>query len=219
VLRGERAAPERFAINRLESVARYSWQDARMRRGEIGIAAIWVLMLTACGSSGSGAAQNGVAGSSASGAGGATSEGSAGTAGAAGTAGTAGAPAAPPHVVGACDQLGDVGTLQNITPAALDFAHWCSPGSAACSAPGAISTYGAHGLAADPNNAGTVYLGTAGLGFWKTTDCGATWLKIDTGAHQAEIDSGRNWTLVYDSDHKLLYSANLTAGLWRARVQ
>lgn len=124
-----------------------------------------------------------------------------------GRAGSAGAPVAPPHTVGACDKLGDVGVLQNITPQALHFENWCNPGSDACQAAGAISTYGAHGLAADPNNAGTLYLGTHGLGFWKTTDCGSTWAKIDTGAHQKEIDSGRNWTIVIDpTDSQVLYT-------------
>jgi hypothetical protein len=78
-------------------------------------------------------------------------------------------PAPPSHMVGACDKLGDAGVLENITPAALHFENWCNPGSDACKAPGAISTYGAHGLAADPNNAGSLYLGSHGLGFWKTT--------------------------------------------------
>ena len=62
-------------------------------------------------------------------------------------------------------------------------------------------------MASDPNTAGTVYLGTDALGFWKTKDCGATWLKIDTGAHQQEIDSGRNWTIVIDpSNSQILYT-------------
>jgi hypothetical protein len=34
-----------------------------------------------------------------------------------------------------------------------------------------------------------------------------------------ETMSNGGSTIVYDSDHKLLYSANLFAGLWRARVQ
>jgi hypothetical protein len=174
-----------------------------MRLSGTGIATVLVLVLTACGSSGGAGAQS--PGGAGSGAGGAPSGGSAGAG--AGAVGAAGAPAPPQHVVGACDKLGDAGTLENITPAALNFAHWCNPGSAACSAPGAISTYGAHGLAIDPNNAGTVYLGTHGLGFWKTTDCGATWVKIDTGAHQMEIDSGRNWTIVIDpSNSQVLYT-------------
>ena len=110
------------------------------------------------------------------------------------------------HKIGSCTTLPAAGTLENITPAALDFAKWCVRGGD-CSAPGSIETYGAHGLAIDPSDSGTLYLGTDTLGFWKTTDCGATWVKIDTGTHAKEIDSGRNWTIVIDkTDSKVIYT-------------
>ena len=103
----------------------------------------------------------------------------------------------PAHVVGACNQLGTPGKWENITAPDLHQERWCSRGATNCPA-NPISTYGAHALAVDPVHAGTVYLGTDTLGFWKTTDCGKSWVKINTGAGQAELDSGRNWTIVVD---------------------
>ncbi len=191
-----------------------------MRLIESGIATVLVLALTACGNgagatspalggvSGSGGMLISDGGSPAGSAGGSSSGGGiSGGSTSGGSSGSGGATVSPPHTVGACDKLGSPGVLENITPTALHFENWCNPGSDACKAPGAISTYGAHGLAADPNNAGTLYLGTDALGFWKTTDCGSTWVKIDTGAHQKEIDSGRNWTIVIDpTDSQVIYT-------------
>ena len=111
-----------------------------------------------------------------------------------------------PHMVGKCDNLAPAGTLENITPAALNIAKWCWPGAKECT-PDQIGTYGAHGLAIDPTDSGTLYLGTDRLGLWKTTDCGSNWVKIDTGTHQKELDSGRNWTIVIDPlDSKVIYT-------------
>ena len=112
----------------------------------------------------------------------------------------------PPHIVGKCDNVAPAGTLENITPAALDIATWCWPGAKECTAD-QIGTYGAHGLAIDPTDSGTLYLGTDRLGIWKTADCGSNWVKIDTGTHQKELDSGRNWTIVIDPlDSRVIYT-------------
>jgi len=124
----------------------------------------------------------------------------------------------PPHVVGACDQLGTPGKWENITPAALHLERWCSRGAMNCP-PNPISTYGAHALAVDPVHAGTVYLGTDGLGFWKSLNCGKDWVKINTGTGQQELDSGRNWTIVVDPmNTEILYTTPGYGmeGLWKS---
>jgi photosystem II stability/assembly factor-like uncharacterized protein len=167
------------------------------------------------GSAGAGASDGGSATGGSKSTGGSTSTGGSkstgGSTGAGGASATGGGPTdgaseAPPHVVGKCDNLGPAGTLENITPAALDIAKWCWPGSKDCTAD-QFGTYGAHGLAIDPTDSGTLYLGTDRLGMWKTTDCGANWVKIDTGTHQAELDSGRNWTIVVDPvDSQVVYT-------------
>jgi hypothetical protein len=139
----------------------------------------------------------------------ATGSGSSG-AGGAGGAGDAGGDAAMDgnvtHVVGACSSLPAPGTWENITPPQLDSSQWCVPGSMGCPN-GPTSTYGAHYFAIDPNNSGTIYLGTSSLGLWKTTDCGATWTHVNVGANGALLDQGRNWTIAIDpTNSQVLYT-------------
>jgi hypothetical protein len=111
----------------------------------------------------------------------------------------------PPHHVGDCSNLAAVGTWENATPAQLNSQNWCWPGSQGCS--GANSTYGAHFFALDPNNSGTVYLGTSAMGIWKSTDCGSTWTHINTGTAGPALDTGRNWSIVVDPmDSNTLYT-------------
>jgi hypothetical protein len=144
------------------------------------------------------------AGRAAGGSTGASSGGAAGTAGGGGGAGTAGGgvggsvtkDGGTEHHVGACDALPAVGTWENVTPAQLDSKNWCVPGGA-CAA-GAKGTYGTNAFVLDPNNSGTVYLGTSSLGVWKTTDCGGSWVHINTGTNAKEVDAGRNWSMVID---------------------
>jgi hypothetical protein len=99
--------------------------------------------------------------------------------------------------VGGCTDVAAAGTWQNITPTQLDFSNWCVPGSSNCTATN-VGTYGANDFALDPNNPGTVYLGTAGFGIWKSTNCGSDWVKIDTGQNHAILDSGRQQTFYID---------------------
>jgi hypothetical protein len=125
----------------------------------------------------------------------------------------------PPHVVQACPSVdgGSVGVWENITPPGTGFPNWCTPQwNATCPGPGdrtdggTLATYGTNAVAVDPNNAGTVYLGTSSLGFFKSTDCGATWAHISTGMNGNQIDQGRNWSLVIDPmDSQVIYT---TAG-------
>jgi len=110
------------------------------------------------------------------------------------SAGAAGAPAPPQHVVGACDKLGDAWDVGDITPrrSTSRIVHtrfWPVLRQRLY-----FDVRGAR-LAIDPTIRARL-LGLRRVGILKTTDCGATWVKIDTGAHQKEIDSGRNWTIV-----------------------
>ncbi len=164
-----------------------------------------------CGSSSSNEKPNTAAGAT----GGTSAQGGAGSS----SGGSGGAPIfnPPPHQVGACDKLGTAGVLENITPADLHFESWCQP-SAMCPA-GAIITYGAHGLAADPTVSGKLWLGTAAMGIWKTEDCGASWVKIDTGTHSMDIDSGRNWSFAIDPTNPQVVwtvSGYGASGIWKS---
>jgi hypothetical protein len=56
-------------------------------------------------------------------------------------------------------------------------------------------------------NSATIYLGSNSEGIFKTTDCGATWVKINTGKNGAEIGTGRQWSLVVDfTDPNIVYA-------------
>lgn len=93
---------------------------------------------------------------------------------------------APPVVVNDCGELPPAGTFEELQP------------------PGVTDNFA---FAVDPINAGVVYVGTAQQGIWKTTDCGSTWVHINTGRNGAVLDSGMNWTFVIDPyDSEVLYT-------------
>jgi hypothetical protein len=107
------------------------------------------------------------------------------------------------------------GVWQNITPAQLNSSNWCIPGATGCPATamdggtGLVPTYGAHSVALDPLHPGTLYLGTASLGFWKSPDCGfaSSWVHVDTGTLGSVLDAGRNWTIAVDfTDSNVIYT-------------
>ncbi len=127
----------------------------------------------------------GPAGGSAGGSGGGAGVG-AGTTGGSSADGGNGLGGAPPVVVNDCGELPPAGTFEQLLPASVteNFA-----------------------FAVDPINAGVVYVGTAQQGIWKTTDCGSTWVHINTGKNGAVLDSGMNWTFVIDPyDSEVLYT-------------
>jgi hypothetical protein len=153
--------------------------------------------------------------------GGANREVDAGTRGAAGTGGStavadgsapeASEPDAAPHVVAACDGVSAVGEWQEITPPEI------KPMLGKGNSGGGTSRF-----AVDPVNSGTVYLGTAGLGIWKTTDCGATWIHVNVGKDgpvcgsngyaavcAQDLDTGIQWNFEIDPvDPQILYANN-----------
>jgi hypothetical protein len=129
--------------------------------------------------------------------------GTAGTGGvqaAGGVAGAGGAPAetgsggAPPHVVGNCQGLGAVDAWEKVTPSGVDLA----------------TGLGILSVVVDPIHAGTLYVGTDKQGLRKSTDCGGTWAKANTGKGADVLDSGSLWTLAIDPvDPDVLYAGSL----------
>jgi hypothetical protein len=154
--------------------------------------------------SSSNAGSAGTVGGSGSGAS-STSGGSSGAGATAGSGGSGGEDPIP-HDVADCDGLGAVDAWQEITPPDVD------PSSGV----GTVS------VIADPIHAGTIYVGTDKQGIWKSENCGADWVKINTGEHSDALDSGTQWELklnpespetlyagsLYSSDNSLLKSTN-----------
>jgi hypothetical protein len=116
-----------------------------------------------------------------------------GTTGTGGTAGTGGSDGGPPHVVAACNGLGAVDHFEDITP------------------PQAIqSGNGITNVLADPVHAGTVLVGTDHRGLLKTTDCGSTWAKMNTGRSSGILDGGTLWSIALDpADSNVIYLGSL----------
>jgi hypothetical protein len=143
------------------------------------------------GSTGSGGA-SGTGGSQAAG-GSAATGGSQATGGATGSGGSAGNDGGPPHVVGTCNGLGAVNAWENITPAGAD-----------------LSDNGIVEILTDPMAAGTIYTSADKQGIFRSTDCGATFAKINTGRNGAVLDTGTQWSMAIDrADTKVLYAGNL----------
>jgi hypothetical protein len=91
--------------------------------------------------------------------------------------------APPPKVVGKCDGLAAVGMFEDITPAM---------------AMPSLTMNGITNVMVDPVHAGTVFVGTDHSGLLKSTDCGSTWTKMNTGTNGAVLDSGILWSIAID---------------------
>jgi hypothetical protein len=111
-----------------------------------------------------------------------------------GTPGSGGSGGAPiVHTVGACDGLQGVDQLENITPPGAD-----------------LSSSGITQVALDGVHAGTLFVGTDRRGLFKSTNCGASWVKVNTGRNGNVLDSGTLWFVVIDPvDSNLLYASSL----------
>ncbi|MEO6602245.1 MAG: hypothetical protein ABIQ16_20355 [Polyangiaceae bacterium] len=151
-------------------------------------------LVLGCGSGG-GATPIGTAGIESSGSAGAiagagTGAGPNGGASAGPQSGGAGASSVAPHVVLPCDKLGAKGAWEDVTPPGLNLS--------ASFKTNAGDNYGAHSVGVDPKNSANVYLGTSAQGIFKSTDCGATWVHINTGRNGDKLDGGRQWVFVID---------------------
>jgi hypothetical protein len=96
-----------------------------------------------------------------------------------------------PYVPPDCDAFNVAGTWENITPPEVTLA--CLNPQSSCG-----GNEGVHRFALDPNNPGTVYLGTSNQGVWKTTNCGSTWVMINTGTNGITVGGGDHWTFLID---------------------
>jgi len=70
----------------------------------------------------------------------------------------------------------------------------------------------------NPVNPAIVYVTSDGNGIFKSTDCGANWMKVNTGRNAKEIDSGRIWGAVIDPvEPDTLYALTGygAGGLWK----
>jgi hypothetical protein len=109
-----------------------------------------------------------------------------------GTSSTGGSPPIN-HTVGKCDGLGAIDEFENITPPGLDGSEF-----------GVVSVF------LDPANSGTVYCGTDAKGVFKSTDCGSTWKKLNTGTNGDLLDTGILWVMAIDhQDPKNIYAGAL----------
>ena len=108
--------------------------------------------------------------------------------------------ALPPTRVGGCESLKPQETFEEITPPKVraTIGKKQVDGS---------TRSGTFAIAVDPVNYGTVYAGTLFQKIWKSTDCGATWQAIATGANAAEVNRGMNWTFAIDPfDPNVVYT-------------
>lgn len=158
---------------------------------------------------------SGSGGGSATGSGGAAPTGAAGsattgTAGAGGVAGAAGENGGSGRgggsssdagiVVRTCDALPAAGQWQNVTPAVFK-----TPSNmetiAVVVSPLDQTVYAAAGNKTNGGNGST--------GVYKSTDCGATFSLVSTGANRDKITSGNPWAMMIDPTHPdTLYTAN-----------
>jgi hypothetical protein len=109
-----------------------------------------------------------------------------------------------PVVSGNCSSLAAPGQWQEISP----------PGMAK-----SVPYAGALVTLVDPNNSGTLYVTTSGSGVFKSTDCGASWVKTNTGRNGSQIDQGLVWSAQLDPvDSKILYviTGYGPSGVWKS---
>jgi hypothetical protein len=93
--------------------------------------------------------------------------------------------------------VGAVGQWENITPPQLQIG---------------ANDVGIVSVAVDPHNPSVVFTSgtcSSGSGIYKSTDCGATWTKANTGRNAAAIDSGYQWQIVIDpTNDDVMYATN-----------
>jgi len=77
---------------------------------------------------------------------------------------------------------------------------------------------GIQALVLRPDQPGTLFVGADSAGIFKSTDCGATWTKANTGRNKEAMDSGRPWSFVIDPvkpDIMYVIQGYGAAGLWK----
>jgi len=99
---------------------------------------------------------------------------------AAGGGGTAPVDPIPVNNPSDCAHLPAVGTWESVSPV----------GRAATA------------IVADPWDSAILWLGTAGHGLWKSTDCGATWAEVSSGRNHQAIEASAIVSMVVDTVHR-----------------
>ncbi|HEV8246302.1 MAG TPA: hypothetical protein VGP93_11065, partial [Polyangiaceae bacterium] len=113
--------------------------------------------------------------------------------------------------VTACDALGPAGQWEDITPTDIDLA---TSGTTYSNA-----NFGTAALRLNPQDPAQIYLGTETWGFYGSTDCGATWTKLNTGRGASDMNNGNQWTMAVDPvDPKVIYSNSgfATGGVFKS---
>jgi hypothetical protein len=105
----------------------------------------------------------------------------------------AASPSAPPSppVVSGCSGLPAVGVWQQVTPAGANVS----------------GSFGMLSVSVD--SSANVVIGTDGAGLWKSTDCGATFSKTNTGKLGASISTGGTTALIDPTNPNIMYTMSL----------
>lgn len=112
----------------------------------------------------------------------------------------------PPVDAGACPNLPTLldGGWMNISPPGSNYA----------------TTYsGVNAVAIRSDDPAIVYAGVDSNGMFRSTDCGATWTRINTGQNADAMSTGRPWSLVIDPvtpDVMYTVQGYGTSGLWKS---
>src|SRR3984957_3995271 len=124
-----------------------------------------------------------------------------------GAGGADGSPeSTPPVDAGTCPNLPllAAGGWLNISPPGSNYA----------------TTYsGINAVAVRPDNPAIVYAGADSNGMFRSTDCGATWTRVNTGQNADAMSSGRPWSLVIDPitpDVMYTVQGYVASGLWKS---
>jgi len=90
------------------------------------------------------------------------------------------------HQASPCSKLPPAGTWENIAPAGVTWSD---------------------AIVVDPFDAATVWLGAADHGIFKSSDCGATWMHVNTGHSGTSFDKGEPISMQVDPVHQgVLYA-------------
>jgi len=76
----------------------------------------------------------------------------------------------------------------------------------------------AEAVVVDPFDPATVWFGTGYAGMFKSTDCGASWMHVNSGRNAKDMDNGSHVSLAVDPvDRGTMYTVSLygTWGLWK----
>ena len=70
-----------------------------------------------------------------------------------------------------------------------------------------------------PDDPAIVYTGADSHGIFRSTDCGATWALVSTGAHAKDLASGNPWSMAIDPvepDTMYVVEGYGSSGLWKS---